>query len=133
MHTYVIVYFFPMNDMCSNVLQVKALGDHLLCHMLPVITLLAYNCYQKVLSLKVSGISSLICKFPFHKHPQIIIPKQEKLLLYNIHYKIVSFSILFLIIPRKSTFHIIFLIKIRYCYVVHRIQKKIIIKANCKV
>ena len=78
-----------MNDICSNVLKVRALGDHLLCHMLPVSTLSElYNCYQKVLSLKVSGISSLIYKFPFHKHPQIIITKQKKLLLYNIHYKI---------------------------------------------
>ena len=35
---------------------------------------------------KTTGISSLIYIFPFHKHSHLIIPRQEKLLFYKIHY-----------------------------------------------
>ena len=40
------------------------------------------NVTKKCLTLKVSCISNLIYTFPFHKLPQIILSKQEKILLY---------------------------------------------------
>ena len=78
--------------MYSTVLKVRALGDHLFCHQ----PIPAYNCYQKNSYPKISGISSLIYIFPFHKYPQIIISKQEKLLLYKIHYIMLPFPFCFL-------------------------------------
>lgn len=61
------------------------------------------HCYQKNLTLKVPGISSVIYIFSFHKHPHRVRSRIKKILLHNIHY--VTFFLFGFVISKLCAFH----------------------------